>query len=120
MRSLSWKLGGALLLMVAVSVGLTAYMANRSTVSQFSQYISHGQGRMMGPGAAMPMMDAAAQDFLRQVNGSLWLAGIIAAVVALLLGLVLTRQITRPIRALVTGSGHIARGDLGYKVEVKS
>ncbi|MFH1169664.1 MAG: ATP-binding protein, partial [Chloroflexota bacterium] len=47
-------------------------------------------------------------------------AGIIAAVVALLLGLVLTRQITRPIRALVTGSGHIARGDLGYKVEVKS
>ena len=42
MRSLSWKLGGALLLMVVVSVGLMAYITNLSTTREFRQYISHG------------------------------------------------------------------------------
>lgn len=41
-RSLSWKLGGALLLVVVVSVVLTAYLANRSTSSEFTQYVSYG------------------------------------------------------------------------------
>jgi len=39
-RSLNWKLGGALLLMVVVSIGLMAYMTNLSTAREFRQYIS--------------------------------------------------------------------------------
>ena len=38
----SWKLGGALLLVVVVSVGLMAYLTNLSTTREFRQYISHG------------------------------------------------------------------------------
>jgi hypothetical protein len=39
-RSLIWKLGGALLLVVAVSVGLTAFLVSQSTTSEFRQYLS--------------------------------------------------------------------------------
>lgn len=49
MRSLRWQLGGALLLMVVVSVGLMAYLTNLSTTREFRQYLSHGD--MMYAGA---------------------------------------------------------------------
>jgi len=215
-RSLSWKLAGALLLMVVVSVGLMAYITNRSTAREFEQYISHGSmmytqnladtisqfysetkgwadiqgqlnnliiprnsrlivadssgliigdtsrewlgktvqeaglvngtpiivsdkavgelyvssagimrgrdrmGGMMDSTPSMPMLDVAEQDFLSRVNNSLWIAGLISAAVALLVGLVLTRQITRPIRALTIGARQIAKGDFGYRVKVQS
>ena len=41
MRSIRWKLAGALLLIVVVSVGLMAFMANLSTTREFRQYLSH-------------------------------------------------------------------------------
>lgn len=214
MRSLTWKLGGALLLMVVLSVGLTAYLSNLSTNREFREYISHsgmmyayrvedglirfysqeqswdniqvvlggmlvsesdrlvvadssgeivgdtakewlggdagrvglengtsiivsgrevgklylmasgtgaGMGRMRGMmGAGSPMLDSAEQDFLRRINNSLWIAGLIAAAVALLLGLILTRQITRPLRVLTGGARQIAKGALHHRVEVSS
>ena len=215
MRSLSWKLAGALLLMVVVSVGLMAYITNRSTAREFEQYISRssmmytqtmadtisqfysetkgwadiqgqlnnliipgnsrlivadstgliigdtsrewlgrtvqetrlvdgtpiivsekvigelygfsagmmGRGRMggmMGSAPSVSMLDVAEQNFLSRVNNSLWIAGLISAAVALLLGLALTRQLTRPIRALTTGARQIAKGDFGYRVKVHS
>lgn len=43
MHSLRWKLALSLLLVVAVSVGLTAYLTNRSTAREFSQYVSQSQ-----------------------------------------------------------------------------
>jgi len=214
-RSLSWKLAGALLLMVIVSVGLMAYITNRSTAREFQQYISHGSmmytqdlagtisqfysetegwadiqrqldnlviprnsrlivadisgviigdtdiewlgrtvqetglvngtpiivsekvigelygfsagmmgrgrmGGMMGSAPSVSMLDVAEQNFLSRVNDSLWIAGLISAAVALLLGLALTRQLTRPIRALTTGARQIAKGDFGYRVKVQS
>jgi signal transduction histidine kinase len=217
-RSISWKLGGALLLIVVVSVGLMAYMTNLSTTREFRQYISHGSmmyvqdmeenlrqfyvqgdtwtgvqemladlpgasrekviladnsglivgdttgewlgnpvsktglnngipiiasgqevgkfyvlsfetstgmgrmggmGGMGGPGP-MLMLDAAEQDFLERTNRSLWIAGLIATSVALLIGLILTRQISRPIRALIGGASRIAKGDLVHRVKVNS
>ena len=76
---------------------------------------------MGGWGAqTMPMMRTAEQDFLDDVNDSLWKAGLIAAVVALVVGLVLTRQITRPVQALMSGARHVARGELSFRVKVKS
>jgi two-component system, OmpR family, sensor histidine kinase BaeS len=59
-------------------------------------------------------------DFLNRVNSYFWIAGIIAIVVALLLGVFLTRQITRPIMALNTGANKISDGDLDYRVKVSS
>ena len=215
MPSLSWKLGGALLLIVIVSVGLMAYITNRSTTQEFRHYITQGsmmytqdmermlselyaqsggwmntqglldnmpqsskgrlvvidssgvvvgdtadqwlgleaselglnggtpiitageevgklyllaaggmmgQGRMMGRMGpdSMPMLDVAEQNFLSRVNRSLWIAGVIATAVALIVGLILTRQITRPIHALNQGANHIAKGKLNHRVTVNS
>jgi len=132
MLSLRWKLAIALLLVVAVSVGVTAYLANRGTTQEFSQYIQRrmgqGQEQGQGPGQGMgggpantpvPVGDAE-QNFLDRVNTSLLVAGIAGAGVAIVLGLVLTRQLTRPIQSLKKGAVRIAKGDLSYRVKVES
>lgn len=213
MRSLYWKLGGALLLIVLVSVGLTAYLANITTGREFQAYVqqgttmyarnvsdslsqfylqnknwsgvqdsltgllrstsdrlvladssgvivgdtgtawlgkstadvgltggtpvsvsgrsvgtlhlltsgSGGRGYMGGRGGSGPMMTTTPeQNFLTGINNSLIIVGLIAAAVALLLGLVLTRQILKPVRALTDGARRIASGDLKYRAAVES
>ncbi|MGB2828606.1 MAG: HAMP domain-containing protein, partial [Dehalococcoidales bacterium] len=214
MRGLTWKLGGALLLIVVVSVGLMAYLTNLSTTREFQQYVSRGnmmytrsladslgdlyaveQGwnniqetllslplstserilvtdssgviiadtarewlgkesaevslsdgtpitvsgqtvgslylltsdGIMGRGhmggrisQTIPMVVTNEEDFLEQVNDSLWKVGLIAVAVALIIGLILTRQITRPVRALISGARHLTKGELSYRVKVKS
>jgi len=62
----------------------------------------------------------AEQDFLNRVNNYLWLAGFIAVAVALLLGVLLTRQIILPVRALRKGAHQISEGNLGYRVQSSS
>jgi signal transduction histidine kinase len=213
-RSLSWKIALSLLLVVAVSVGLTAYLTHHRTTREFSDFISESRasylerteqtledfytengswsgvqnmleslptfvndrliladssGTIIGdtnaewlgdtvqsvglskpisivvsgqevgklyllssgmfivqfipPGGALsaqPPPSSPEQRFLSHVNTSLLIAGVVGAAVAILLGLFLTRQFTKPIRALKKGAARIARGDLAYRVEVKS
>ncbi len=215
MRSLSWKLAGALLLIVVVSVGLMAYLTNLSTTREFRQYVLRGnamhiqgigdslgnfysrqgnwngvqtilpgllrmngdrllvadsKGAILGdtvgttPGGSIdklglsyygtpiivsgqevgsfyflssgmmggPMMgmmggqpiptgiNTAEADFLGKVNRSLWIAGLAAVAVALLVGLFLTQQITSPIRALTRGAREVSKGNLAYRVKTES
>jgi len=222
MIRLSWKLTGAILLVVIICVGLMAYLVNLSTAREFRQYIlqgnmmhtqqiadslsqfysqnqqwpgvdiilegliwsgntrlvvadssglvvgdtngdwlgrytdqvgleegtpvtvsgnevgefypltsthGHGQGQgqgtdwqVVGQGASSStvVLDAFQQDFLDQVNRSLWLAGAIGTAVALLFGFILARYFTRPINELSRGAHHIASGDLKYRVKVGS
>ena len=214
MRSLTWKIGGALLLIVVVSVGLMAYLTNLNTTREFQQYISRGNmmytqslvdslgdlytgeqgwnniqetlqslplstserilitdssgviiadtdrewlgeesaeanlndgtpitvsgqtvGRLylltsgtgMGRGHGggripqmTPMVITREEDFLERVNDSLWKVGLIAMAVALVIALILTRQITRPVRTLISGARHLTKGELSYRVTVKS
>jgi methyl-accepting chemotaxis protein len=122
MLSLRWKLAIAFLLVVLVSVGLTAYLINRSTESEFGHYVTqyrmgdgayddHGHaGNGMGA-TSQPQYTAAEQDFLDDMSQSLWVAGLAGAGASMVLGLVLTRQITRPIKHLKKGATRIARGD---------
>ncbi|MBM2825627.1 MAG: integral rane sensor signal transduction histidine kinase [Dehalococcoidales bacterium] len=217
MRSLSWKLGGALLLIVIVSVGLMAYLTNLSTAREFRNYVIQGntmhasgvgdslsgfysrQGNWNGVQGVLPgllrmngdrlivadisgiivgdtdgnalgdtvnklgiagygtpvmlsekqigtfyflysgtggmmggmitMMggqpiptgtNTAEADFLSRVNRSLWITGLVAAAIALLVGLFLTRQITSPVRALTRGAREISQGNLAYRVKAES
>jgi len=217
---LRWKLGGALLLVVLVSVGLMAFLTNRDTTDQFQQYVQYGNtvyvqrvtdnlsqyyidnhgwsgvsdilqanlrnnndrlilaetsgtviadtvgvlngkpSTAINSGSAVTILaagqpagilyydlssagmgrgykggrgsidngSAVAQigsqspenNFLNRVNSYLWIAGVIAVVVAFLLGILLTRQITRPLQRLKTGAKHISEGDLGYRVKINS
>jgi signal transduction histidine kinase len=212
-HSLRWKLAIALLLVVAISVGLTAYLTHHRTTSEFSNFISESRassleqteqtlkdyytengswagvqsllqslpvfvndrliladssGTIIGdtnaqwlgetvqsvrltkptsivvsgqevgklyllssgmvivqfipPGGALSGQPPSSpeQRYLSHVNTSLIIAGVVGAAVAILLGLFLTRQFTKPIRALKRGAARIAGGDLAYRVEVKS
>lgn len=91
-----------------------------------SSGMGSGQGRgfMGGNGGAKqsssPASIPAEQNFLDQVNRSLMITGLISILAALLLGLILTRQITRPVRALIKGVHHLGMGHLDYRVAVKS
>lgn len=215
MRSLSWKLSGALLLVVIVSVGITAFLISDSTNREFKQYLSycdmtytqtvgdnlaqfytHGngwagvkgilnsklqsvndrivltdssgviigdtaddwlgknvkevglinptpitisekvvgnlylmyygsiadKGTLMARGCMgdTASLNVAEQNFLNQINSYLWVAGFIGVAVALFLGIILTRQITLPIRALTGGAHQIAEGKLNYRVKTRS
>ena len=80
MLSLRWKLVFGLLLVVAVSVGLTAYLTNRGTTSEFSHYLARSrmgqeQNSMSGIGAlAQPPFTDLEQEFLNSVDKSTLIA----------------------------------------------
>ncbi len=81
-------------------------------------------GQTVGMLAAEPGMmdsfsDPASQEFLTQVNRSLLLAGLVAGLIALVLGFVLFRQITAPLNALAVASNKISAGDLNARAEVR-
>jgi two-component system OmpR family sensor kinase len=215
-HSLRWKLGGASLLIVVISVGLMAYFTNLSTTREFTRYLSQvnqqyventssaigqiyaedgnwssiqlllpnllrsnadrlvvadaynvivgdtaaqwlgkavgnvglsngmpilvsgrkigelylvtnqmgsGHGYMGGMGwHSMNSLTttSAEQDFLNQFNRSLLLTGLIGGVVALIVGLWLTGQITRSVKALADGAHQIASGNLNHRVKIKT
>jgi signal transduction histidine kinase len=216
MRSISWKLAGAFLLIVIITVGLMAYFANTNATREFNQYIAqgnqkniqnastvlgqfysqtsnwnnvqsqlpallhspndrlvvadasgtivgdtadqwlgqtadsiglsggtviiasgqnigevflitrqtgNGKGNMGGKGnstATTPMAVTSEQNFLDKFNNSLLITGLVVAALALILGFLLTYQITRPLKVLVNGVRQITKGNLGHRVNIKS
>ena len=63
-----------------------------------------------------PMED----EFLRRLNGSIFLSAVGTIIVALFLGILLSRSITRPIRELTKATHAMADGNLNQKVNVCS
>lgn len=61
-----------------------------------------------------------ATDFLRELNRSTWVSSSIAGGLALLLGLLLFRQIVSPVRAVTRAAHRIAAGDLEQRVPVST
>ncbi len=57
--------------------------------------------------------------FLENMNKAVWYGALGAAAIALLLGALLARSISRPVRDLTEGTQRIAQGDLGHQVPVR-
>jgi len=72
------------------------------------------------PVGGLPLRKSPESDFLRRVNQAILFGALGATLIALLLGLLLARTISRPVRALTEATQRIARGELGLQVEVKS
>lgn len=68
----------------------------------------------------VPELDPVEQRYLERTNKALLLAGLSATVIALLLGVLLARSLTRPLRELTTAIRAMARGDLEQQVDVRS
>lgn len=62
----------------------------------------------------------AGEQYLSSVNQAIIWAGLVAIVVALLLGIYLARRLSRPLRQMASATRAIATGDLGQQVPVSS
>jgi signal transduction histidine kinase len=80
------------------------------------------EGRRVGTllVAGGPLLTTEQQLFLRRMRAALALSGGVALLVALLLGALLVRGITRPLRQLVAASEAVAAGELDTRVPVRS
>ena len=60
------------------------------------------------------------QKYVDQINQSLWLAGIGGMLIALILGALLSRSLTHPVRDLTSATRALASGKLEQRVPVRS
>lgn len=67
-----------------------------------------------------PDRDPMQDEFIRRVNDSIFLSAIGTIVLSFILGTILSRTITRPIRELTSATHEIASGKLGQQVPVRS
>ncbi len=70
------------------------------------------------PTAPPTAAGAAQAEFLARVRAALWIAALAALIAALLVGGLLFRSITAPLRRLTAASAAIAGGDLGARAPV--
>jgi two-component system, OmpR family, sensor histidine kinase BaeS len=78
-------------------------------------YVQFNRSTRLMPAAQTPEI-----DFLRRVNRATLLSALAAGILALLLGLVLARTISRPLRELTAGTRAVSAGDLGHQVPVRT
>jgi signal transduction histidine kinase len=67
-----------------------------------------------------PALGSLESDYLSRTNQALLYAALGAAAVALILGVILTRTLTHPLREMTTAIRLMAKGDLKQHVQVKS
>ena len=135
MRSLRTKLLLAFLGVTLVAVGVLGLLVGRAASGAFEDYLVGRQtgnlgemGRMMdemmGPEASRKMVEEvigpAERAYLEAVTGSLWVAGGLAVLAAVGVGLLLARQISGPLRDLTAAARRVASGDLEGRVPVRS
>ncbi len=135
MRSLRLKLLLAFLTVALVTVVVLGWLVSRATSGAFGDYLagratgdlgamSRMMDQMMGQGSGGAMLDQmlgpAERSYLQSVHSALWVAGCIAAVAAVVLSVLLARQITAPTRALTIATRQLAAGDYKQRVPVRS
>src|SRR5262245_17032052 len=76
-------------------------------------------GFRAGPGPAPFGFSPTDRAFLEQVNQSIFLAAVGATLVALILGILLARQIIRPLRQLTRVAQRIAHGHFDERIRVR-
>ena len=125
-RSLNVKLILALAGTALAAVALASFLMERSATSEFRSYVmdqqmmeQHMGGSTPGMNQMMsgPMMGTREDAFLADMRQSLWISGGLVAGAALVLAVIMTRQITEPVRRLATATADIARGKLDARVE---
>jgi signal transduction histidine kinase len=135
LHSLQTKLLLAFLGVALVAVGVLGILVGQAATGAFRSYLAGREngglaemGRMMdermGPAASQQMMERmvgpAEEAYLATISDALWLAGGLAALVAVALGLLLARRITRPLGDLSRAARQVAQGDYEQRVPVRS
>ncbi len=127
MHSLRLRLMISSVLVAVVGLVIVGVMAHQFTSQEFHHYLTNvaaTRGGGMGPMGPMPqmmrdMMGLPERAFLGGVDRALWMGGIAAVAVAILLSWQLARQITSPLHSLTAAAGRIAGGDLKHRVDIR-
>ena len=67
-----------------------------------------------------PDRNPVEEEFIHRINNSIFLSGFGTVILALILGTILSRTITRPIRELTSATHKMADGNFGQQVPVRS
>lgn len=119
-RSLAFKLSLLFLGIAMVTIVIVAISVDQIVRQGFDEYLRQsnergGMSRMMAP-----MLGVAEQAFLIAFRWSLWLAVAASGVVALILGIVIGRIFTRPLRNLTSAAKRLSDGHLSERVNISS
>jgi two-component system OmpR family sensor kinase len=109
---------------VADSAGLSSGQLPSSQLARGTPIVARGRrvGMLLASGGNQMggMMGTPEQNFLDRVNRAVLIAGLVAGVVALLLGFVVFRGITAPLSRLTRAAHAVAGGDLSQRVQIHS
>ena len=114
-RHLAWKLFLSYLIVIVVGVIVLATAAELSVPSAFDRHLA-AMGAMMGSGQGMTL--DLLTGFRAALNESLAVAALAATVVALLVSLLISRQVVAPVHDLRRASQRIAGGNYDERVNV--
>ncbi len=133
-NTLSSRLTLAFLLVGILGIALVTTFHTRSTRHEFDRFVTEGRGHDFGDGRGDDFDDERGSRgdgfssrgdrsqsenlFLRNVVRTSALGAVGAVVAALLVGAVLSRGLTQPIRALTAATQRMAEGELGTQVAV--
>ena len=123
MKSISqikWKLLATYLALAAVCLGVVIAITRQLTISIYGQHVNNMQAGSMGEMMSQTFTASLNQAFREALNDSLIWGGGSAVIVAIVLSLIISRRITRPIHEMAAVSGRISEGDYSQRVEVKS
>lgn len=118
---LSVRLTAAFLLAAVMGVALVALLVNKYISSDFSAFTRRMESmwQMMGGdmmGGTISFAQEAA-DFSKNLEQTLWIAGLFGAALAIVLGYLFTRQIVAPLDRVTTAARRVAEGDLTQRVK---
>ena len=129
-RSTNAKLLVAFAGIVVLALALTSVVVERLTADRFESYVTHTRqmeehhpgGEITGTSSVDdgPMMGQAENDFLGDVRRSVWISGGLSGLAAVALALIVSRQLTRPLRRLAVAAGEIARGNLVVRINERA
>lgn len=116
--------------LIADPIGLVLVSDNHTADGQVlsTDALSQGvplivNGKSIGTlviGSAFGVLNAQESQLLDSVNSALFVTGVAMALLAIVLVLWLSQQLTAPARALIAGVRHLAAGDWSQPVEVSS
>ncbi|OGO20499.1 MAG: hypothetical protein A2144_03080 [Chloroflexi bacterium RBG_16_50_9] len=121
------RLTAAFLLAAVIGVAMVAFLAYRSASADFRAYISNieamqrmmgGMGGMMG-NSWMGMTSQPALDFMNSLGRTLWVAGLMGVLLAIILGGLFTRYIVAPLGEVTIAAKRVAKGDFLQRVKVR-
>ncbi|MBN1374746.1 MAG: HAMP domain-containing protein [Dehalococcoidia bacterium] len=122
MNNLSIKMSLLFAGLALITIGILAIWVNQTVDASFTSYCQHmgtGNCEMVG-NAVATKLGQAEQEFLHSFQRSLLIAAGVSIAIAIAMGFIISKLITRPLQQLAFSARKIAAGDLAQRVRHNS